>query len=142
MPQTFESVWDYNHEIVVNPTNGDVFVANYGGIYRSQDGGDSFTLVLDGLTNGGNGGWTDVAITSTGILYAVKNFEGAGVWQSTDGGDNWTDITDAGHSFAAGERKEIAIAPSDEDIVYVLGQDETESSEHSLWKYDDGADTD
>lgn len=141
MPQTFESVWDYNHEIVVNPTNGDVFVANYGGIYRSQDGGDSFTLVLDGLTNGGNGGWTDVAITSTGILYAVKNFEGAGVWQSTDGGDNWTDITDAGHSFAAGERKEIAIAPSDEDIVYVLGQDETESSEHSLWKYDDGADT-
>ncbi|WP_420577375.1 T9SS type A sorting domain-containing protein [Ekhidna sp.] len=136
-PESFDNCFDYNHEIVVNPTNGDVFVANYCGIYRSTDG-STFTQVLDGLNSSSEGGWSDIAITSTGILYAVKNFEGAGVWQSTDGGDNWTNITDSGHSFASGERKEIAITPSNEDIVYVLGEDATESSGHSLWKFDDG----
>ncbi|WP_424963396.1 T9SS type A sorting domain-containing protein [Ekhidna sp.] len=135
-PESFDQDFDYNHEIVVNPTNGDVIVANYGGIYRSTDGGASFSQVLTG-----QGGLTDVAVTSTGILYAVKNFEGAGVWRSIDGGDNWTDITHINHSFAPGERKEIAIAPSNEDIIYVLGEDATETSEHSLWKFDDATDT-
>lgn len=135
-PEVFDHVFDYNHEILVNPTNGDVLVANYGGIYRSTDGGTSFSQALSG-----QGGWSDIAVTSTGILYAVKNFEGPGVWQSIDGGDNWTDITDVNHSFAAGERKEIAIAPSNEDVIYVLGEDATEASGHSLWKFDDATDT-
>lgn len=130
IPQTFDSDFDYNHEIVVNPTNGDVIVANYGGIYRSQNGGTSFSKVF-GTPNG----WTDVAVTSTGILYAF--LEADGIYQSTDDGDTWNDISDAGQSFASGERYEIAIAPSDEDIVYVLGEDATHSSGHALWKYDD-----
>ncbi len=137
---SFDNCFDINHEILVNPTNGDVFVANYCGIYRSQDGGNTFTQVLDNLNEDSDGGWTDVAITSTGILYAVKNFEGAGVFQSTDGGDTWSGITDVGHSFAEGERKEIAIAPSNEDMVYIIGEDASESSGHSLWKFDDALD--
>ena len=96
--------------------------------FRSTNGGTSFSEVLDNP----NRDWSDVVVSSTGILYA--GMEGVGVYRSTDG-TSWNDITDASfaNNLADGDRIELAIAPSAEDTVYVIAED---GSSHSLWMYD------
>ena len=125
----FDSNFDLNHDMVINPSNGDLLVANYDGIQRSEDGGISFIEVLTNT----NFGWSDIVTTSTGVLYA--SLEGVGVFKSEDNGDNWSDITDVGFPSAAGDRIELALAPSNENILYVIAEN---GSDHILWKYDDG----
>jgi len=130
----FADSFQYNNEIIVNPSNGDILVANYFGIQRSQDGGDTFTEVLDNP----NGVWSDIVTTSTGVLYAAQG--GIGVSTSVNNGDSWNSITLTGLTIASGDRIELAIAPSDEDILYVIAEDNSVTESHSLWKYDDGTD--
>ncbi|MEP5612801.1 MAG: T9SS type A sorting domain-containing protein, partial [Cyclobacteriaceae bacterium] len=126
--------FQYNNEIVVNPANGDVLVANYFGIQISDDGGDSFTEVLDNP----NGVWSDIVTTSSGVLYAAQG--GIGVSTSTNNGDTWSPITLTGLTIASGDRIELAIAPSNENILYVIAEDNSVTESHTLWKYDDGTD--
>ncbi len=133
-PQINDQCFDYVHEIVVNPTNGDVFVATECGIFKSQDEGMSFKMVLtaENSTDSEDApkGWTDIQVTSTGVLYAHVASRGGGIYKS-DGGPSWTKVSEgSGLPVGMHERKRIGIAPSDEDIVYVIG-------EESLWKYDD-----
>ncbi len=124
-PQVNDQCFDYVHEIVVNPTNGGVFVATECGIFKSQDGGMSFKKVLTAAE-----GWTDIQVTSTGVLYAYVASPSGGIYKS-DGGTSWTKVSEgSGLPVGVRERKRIGIAPSNEDIVYVIG-------EESLWKYDD-----
>ena len=75
------------------------------GIYRSEDGGESWELVL---AVDENSGASDLAMDMTNprILYAsfwdhrrlpwqvVSGGPGSGFWKSTDGGDSWTEIND------------------------------------------------
>lgn len=133
-PESFDSNFDINMEMVVDPTNGDLYVATVGILNRSTDGGASFTEVLTG-----NASWVDVVVSSTGMLYAV--LDGEGVFSSTDG-VNWTDITpDSGFPLVGGERKELALAPSNEDILYLIGEDADNSSDYSFWRFDESTDT-
>ena len=127
VPQEIDQCFDYVHEIVVNPTNGDVFAATACGIFKSQDEGMSFENVLTAE------GWTDIQVTSTGILYAYAYKPRHGGIFKSDGGTSWTRVSESsGLPVGVRERKRIGIAPSNEDIVYVIG-------ENSLWKYDDNA---
>ncbi|MEP1094606.1 MAG: T9SS type A sorting domain-containing protein [Cyclobacteriaceae bacterium] len=135
-PESFDQYFDYNHEIVVNPANGDVLVANSSGIQRSQDGGTTFTEVLQHPNR--NGDWSDIVTTSTGILYTALG--GVGVSTSVNNGDTWSAITLTGLTIASGDRIELAIAPSAETILYVIAEDNSVTESHSLWKYDDGTD--
>ncbi|NQZ78935.1 MAG: exo-alpha-sialidase, partial [Ekhidna sp.] len=119
----FDSDFDIVHEIVVNPVNGNIIAATIGGIYISTDGGDSFSLALQS-----SGQWADVIISSEGVIYAA--FDNAGIFNSTDNGDSWTNLTDAGFALSTGDRIEMALAPSNESILYVLRED------GGVWKYD------
>src|SRR3954453_17417491 len=100
--------------IVIDPTNERrIFVAATGnlykpggerGLYRSDDGGDSWKLVLAG--ENATTGATDLAIDPKNpkVMYAAVwdalrepdrstyNGMGSGVFKSTDGGDTWTRI--------------------------------------------------
>ncbi len=138
IPELFDQDFDYNYEIVVNPISGNVIVANYGGIYQSTDGGSSFSLILASASDD----WSDVAITSTGIIYA--SVASSGIWESTDDGSSWTKISQEETEFPedGDNRKEIAIAPSNENILYVIGLDDNHGTGHMLWKYDKSADMD
>ncbi len=154
----FNSQFNYVFNIIVNHTRLDkdeVYAATYGGILRSQDGGDSWSVTLGdelfGLDpeedlNGANSPFfTEIELSEEGIFYGYLseltssgyNPIKRGVFRSTDGLD-WTDITPDNLPDSA-NRAVMAIAPTDEDIMYMFvhhGDRETEEkAEQSLWKY-------
>ena len=135
LPQFFDKDMDYVWRIVTdasNPSQEEVYAAVYSGIYRSVDGGSTWTEVL----GNSNATYTDVVISSTGVLYAALSHPGtnAGVWRSEDG-ENWTNITPAGWS-ANSARTTLALAPSNEDVMYTITNSPGAGThDHSLWKY-------
>ena len=130
--ESFSNAADLISKVVVDPTNGNVYIATLASIQRSTDGGASWATVLIGaLANAGQ--ITDVVVTSTGKLYAaLPGNAGAsmdGVHTSTTGDSgSWTKIAGTGSATtpaqwnAAGAygRVVLAIAPSDENRVYAL----------------------
>ncbi|MCS6989206.1 MAG: T9SS type A sorting domain-containing protein [Chloroherpetonaceae bacterium] len=146
-PQTFDLVTDFIYNIAIDPSNStqdEVYAACYGAVLRSTNGGASWSVVLNGLGNPNQAIATDVAVTSTGVVYAtVSNNSSAtrGIFRSTDG-VNWTNITPSG--FPSNYRRiVIGIAPSNENIVYFLGEtpgggkltNPEENEWMSLWRY-------
>ena len=121
---------DFISKVVVNPTNGDIYIAALAAIIRSTDGGATWSSVLTG-TLANTSQLTDIAVTSTGIFYAGFSGTNAvgsdGVWRSTTGAlSSWTRIagptnTPLGWNAQNDYRRVvIAIAPSNENIVYAL----------------------
>jgi hypothetical protein len=135
-PQWFDGDFDYVWNIVTDPSNAsedEVYAAVYGGIKRSVNGGSSWTNVLGTMYSGA---YTDVAITSGGVVYATMSYDGSskGIWRSPDG-VNWTQITPTGWPGAY-VRIVIGIAPSNENIVYFLAHTPNGGkNDHSVWKY-------
>ena len=121
IPQLFSSLFQFNWNLAIHPTTGDLYVANVGGIYRSANGGDSFEVVLDG----GVVDETDIQISDNGTLYATIGStadRNEGIWRSETGNlGEWTNIgasfTDLPNDF---RRIVIGIDPSNDDIVYFL----------------------
>ena len=68
-----------------------MYAAVYSAIYRSEDGGTSWTKVL----GGGSAYYTNVEVTSSGVVYATLSSDGTdkGIWRSLMG-KTWTNITD------------------------------------------------
>lgn len=126
-PHKFDS-FDYVWRLATDPLRADVvYAAVCGGIYRSENGGETWTLVL-GTDQGTDVRpiSTDIVVTSQGVAYATLSAWSMtrepsavkGIYRSTDG-INWTDITPA--IFPNGYARVIpAVAPSNEDIVYFL----------------------
>ena len=134
---TFELIWN----VAIDPSNtveDEVYAAAWSKIYRSIDGGESWEPVLypsDQLT----ASFTDVAVTSTGVVYATfsgQNAQIKGIWRSTNGTD-WTNITPTGWPTYNYRRIVLSIAPSNENIVYFLAETPGYgTNDHSLWKYE------
>jgi len=123
--------FDYIWSVAVNPASAqdEVYAATYKGIYRSSDGGGSWTVVLTADSS-----FTDVAVTSTGVAYAfTKNNNAPRIWRSPDG-VTWTNITPA--TFPAGSgRIIIGIAPSTPTLVYFFIDGANLTPPIQLWKY-------
>jgi hypothetical protein len=133
VPQSFESFFDFCWNVKVDPTNGNVYVATYGVIHRSTDGGVSFNIVLNSNTGSSYSAYTDLVISSTGVLYVTMGSDGdqQGVFRSTDG-TTWVDVTP---SFPTDySRVVFDIAASNENILYFLGYNSS-SGAHFLFKY-------
>lgn len=102
--------------------DGAVYAATTDGIYRSADGGASWSATHS-YAVGSSGDFSDIAVTETGILYATA-WSGAsaskgGIWRSADG-LAWTNITPAGFATVY-NRIVIGIAPSNPNTVYFFG---------------------
>jgi photosystem II stability/assembly factor-like uncharacterized protein len=139
--------------IAVSPKDGNVvFVCATGplwndgearGVYRTTDGGTTWTRVLyvDAKT-----GCSDLTMDPQDprILYAgmwqfrrwpwsfSSGGPGSGLYRSTDGGDTWTELT---KGLPEGEKGRIAVAvaPSRPNVVYVM----VEAKESALYRSDD-----
>lgn len=145
-PQSFNTFFQTGWRVITDPVDAaqDVlYMATMGTIYRSINGGGTWTAVRGGSTSAYSY-FTDVAITPTGVLYATLSSEGpqAGIWRSTNG-TTWTRITPANFP-ATYNRIVIGINPNNTNEVFFLG--ETPGSGHynnyidsddwsSLWKY-------
>ncbi|WP_445756660.1 T9SS type A sorting domain-containing protein [Polaribacter sp.] len=139
---SFDTDLDFIIDLQVHPSTGHLFIGSAGTIYRF-DG----TNVIEELSiTGNNTGWTDLEITTTGIVYAAiqGNRTNGGVWTSPTGNGSWAQIAQNGDptDWNALGRITLAIAPSNEDIVYALfnnGKNNNPPSnpqlEADLWQY-------
>ncbi len=134
---TTPSPFDRINSLVVNPTNGDIIVGTFNGVHRSQDGGNSFEEVLEG----GPENTTEVAVTSTGQIYATIDDDGVpntGIFTSTTADkEDWTKISPA--SYPDVYRTVIGIDPSNENIVYFFAADGIGNQGNFLFKYNANA---
>jgi uncharacterized protein (TIGR03437 family) len=115
----------YTFRIALHPTDPlTLFVARDSGIWRTSDGGNTWTHVLSALS-GGNGTYTDVAVdanTPNLVFAALADSDGVaanGVYRSLDGGNTWTLLT-ALPSGAGVGRMTIAKTPASSQTVCVL----------------------
>lgn len=137
----------------VHPADPDlVYVAAQGdrwagtpdrGIYRSRDGGSSWSLVLKGQN--ATSGASDLSMDPTNprILYAAfwdhqrqpwfvrSGGPGSGLWKSTDGGDSWTRLTQGLPRLMG--KVGVAVSPANPDRVYAI----VEAEEGGLYRSDD-----
>ncbi|MEL6535024.1 MAG: hypothetical protein AAFQ98_06405, partial [Bacteroidota bacterium] len=94
-------------DVAVTST-GAVIAATSTGLYRSTNGGSSWSSLLSGR-------FADLEVATNGDVWATEGLFSTGrVWKSTNGGASYTDVTPA----TGGERIELAVAPSNSNIVY------------------------
>ena len=142
----FDSDFDFIWNIKTDSSNDSldvIYAATYGSIYRSEDGGVNWIKEL-----GGSSYYTNVEVTSQGVVYATLSSDGStngrGIWKSLDG-KNWINITDSLFSPIYG-RIAIGINPSNEDEVYFIAAETDNYGQRtdvffngvtwtSLWKY-------
>ena len=129
------SVIDLISRIVINPANGDVYLAASSTILRSQNAGVSWTTVKQSSTLGNSAtGMTDVAISQDGskifCAFHMKNSD-KGIYQSGTGDVNsWVLIAGGAAGVPTGwqvntgssswGRVVLQIAPSNNNILYVM----------------------
>jgi len=162
--ESFDHPADYTHKIVVDPTNGNVYLAATDAIMRSVDGGTTWSTVLTSGSGSLSSAYvTDIVVTSTGRFYA--SFSGLcptsptsvpGVWTSLTGASgSWTKIAGAGagtspagwNASGAYGRVVLAFAPSLESRVYALYYSGSSpacpagAAEAEMYYWDDGLST-
>lgn len=148
-------------QIAIDPKNPDVvYVAAMGylykeggekGIYKTTDGGKTWTQVLKG--DNGNTGFIDVKIDphNSKVVYAAshdrlrrawnirENGPGAAIYKSTDAGKTWTKL---GGGLPTGDgigRIGLAIYPKDSKLVYAFIDNKTGGGQ--VWRSMDAGKT-
>jgi photosystem II stability/assembly factor-like uncharacterized protein len=143
--------------VVIDPQNANIVYVGalghaYGpnnerGVYKSSDGGEHWTKVLD---QGPEIGIADLAIATDRpdilfattwhahrppwIAYAPIDAAGSGIFRSQDGGNSWTRLTGSGLPDGDWGRTAVAVS-SDGKRVYLLIDDGKQSG---LYRSDDG----
>lgn len=123
-----------------NTAATEIYVANPRGIIRTTDNFANAPTVLGANNTGLN--YSDVAVSSTGVVYAViatSSDNGAnaeeGVFMSADG-VSWTNIDPPTGLPSSYIRAELAIDPNDENTVYLVGGNQAGSSiDDFLFRY-------
>lgn len=152
----FDIVWDMATDLS-NDTTDEVYAATYGRIYRSNDGGATWSIAINGENTGGTVAayFTDVKVNSQGVVYCSLSSDGLnkGIWRSTNGVAFVNILPD---SFPVTyNRIVMGFNPQNENEIYFVantpgaGTPDTnfqgDVEWNSLWKYTyvsgDGSDT-
>ncbi|MGZ4056508.1 MAG: T9SS type A sorting domain-containing protein [Bacteroidia bacterium] len=145
-PNSFTGGWQMVYSIANDnsapDSTSEIYAAVMGSIQRSVNGGTTWTTAL----SGSSAYFTEVACTSTGVVYATLDDNGGakkGIWRSPDG-ITWTSILPPGFPTAY-NRIVMGINPNDENEIYFLGNTPGFGKEvidflgtahwNSLWKY-------
>jgi len=122
LASTNNSTFYHIQKLIVTSAGTVLACTRAGGVQRSTDGGNTWTKVLgNGIAGATTDRAADIEIAANGYLYATLGiFNVGGIYRSTDGGVSWTNIY---ASASDEERIEIACAPSNQEIIYALVQD-------------------
>jgi len=131
----FSGEWQYVNRLAIDPSemvDDEVYAAVFGFIERSTDGGNTWNRVLGDAATQSR--YTDVTVSSSGVVYASLSRDGGthGIYRSTDG-VNWTDITP--FALTGYNRIVLAVAPSDETILYALVSDHNGTTDEGFFRY-------
>jgi photosystem II stability/assembly factor-like uncharacterized protein len=150
--------------VVVHPTDPDiVYAAALGhiwgpneerGLYRTQDGGDTWELVK---FVSDKAGFVEVVLhphhperifassweRQRGPYFLQSGGPGSALWRSDDGGDSWTEVVGNGFPTAEKGRINLAISESNPHTMYAMvearGEGETEGfAGNGLYRSTDG----
>ncbi len=110
---TGDSDWRYVNRLAVHPDNPDiVVVVTNGAIFRTEDGGRSFTKVHDV----GRLRVQDLKVNPNDFNIQFASVVGTSILKSTDGGKTWQNSFS---SFVHGAaRIELAISPSQPEVIW------------------------
>ena len=91
-----------------------------GGVYASDDGGDSWRESDAGLPPG-----TDInsLAVAPGASTVYAGTAGAGVYVSTDNGRSWQDANGDSRALAASQIRSVLVSPSEGQVVYAATSD-------------------
>jgi photosystem II stability/assembly factor-like uncharacterized protein len=122
LPSTENSNFQYINEIYVH-RNSDVYAAtSVGGLFKSLDGGQSWEKVLGtSLSGASSNDIHDIVFNETNETFYASNDNS--VFKSTTGNrGEWTNIGTTQPGFPPNlNRVELAVCPSNPNVMYVLG---------------------
>ena len=126
-----------------NKTNEYIIGTAGGGVWKTSDGGNTWSCISDGYF-GGSIGAVAMAPSDDNVLYVGEGEQtlrgnvssGNGLWKSTDGGVTWNHIGLKGTEHIA----RISVHPTNPDIVYVaaIGNLWKPNNERGIYKTIDG----
>jgi len=127
LPSTNNVNFAFVQKVLVQPGSNDVYAATRNGLYRSQNGGNSWTLVLGtGVAPATpTSRIADIEVAADNTLFAALGiFSTDGIYRSTSGNaGSWTklnSLTGSGLPTSGFQRIELACAPSDANRLYAL----------------------
>ena len=131
---------DYNNAIAVNPFNPDDVFFGGVGLYRTLDGGTTFTQV--GSNNSGGGPLhVDHHLvlfhpTLTGVIY---NTNDGGLYRTGNNGTSWASL---GGSLATMQPYHVSLHPTNANILFTGNQDNgtTRRTASNVWEERNGGD--
>ena len=142
--ETFDHPFDFIHKLIVDPSNGNLYVAAHRRLIRSADGGNSFDVVFGGAVGAiATGGQMDIIKAGSRFILTVNGGNPdatlRGVWTSaTANAGSWTRIAGgsvlgvdsvanwransylffSGSTTIIPKRIVLAAAPSNSNIIY------------------------
>jgi photosystem II stability/assembly factor-like uncharacterized protein len=152
-------------KLSVDPRNGETVLAcvtgklwsdsTVRGVYRTTDGGKTWTQVLKGGNASTGCGGMSVDAKNPDVMFAsLWDFRrkgwtfrsggegpdapsGSGLYRSADGGKTWNEVTGGGLPAKPYGRIAVAVAPSNSSVVYAF----VEGVKGALFRSDDGGKT-
>jgi hypothetical protein len=150
LPHTSGNDFRYIQKMVADPTTGDLYIATRdNGVMRTTDGGIGWQYCLTTFTAPGFSLSTEAAdleimangkiLASLGLMWGTSD----GIYISDSGTPgSWSRLNTGGNGFPTVAEKirriELAIAPSDSNIVYALVQDSTRNIKGAYKSIDGG----
>lgn len=135
-----EGINSITRTIWVNPRNSkEVVVVGTKGIFKSYDGGDSWSSkVLDKMSSALVPHPTETNILFASAVYVATTNQGeAGLWKSVDAGNTWK-LMPTGISSNKVQRVEVAISPTNPNMVYAITCDINNGFEGFYRSFDTG----
>jgi Secretion system C-terminal sorting domain len=140
IPSTFNTTFYTVASLMITPDSGHIFAGTVAGLFKSKDNGETWEKVLG---SGFRFGSTDdkfytLQRAKNGNMFACNSSR---VFKTTQGGDlgTWKTIS-SNNGFPTNlTRTEMAVAPSNSDIIYVVGAIGSVAS--PVYKTTNGGDT-